>query len=125
MDHEDTIIISCLNCRMSFFIEALTGDYNGDIPNPSYCPFCASHELEEGFLLEDLSDEDAGMFEEEMAMSKYRSKIRPKLTLLPGGRAGGEQDGKRNEEDRNSNYGSAEQSQRIRQDDRPRHPYER
>jgi len=125
MEHEDSIIISCLNCRMSFFLEALTGDYNGDVPNPTYCPFCASHELEEGFLLDDLSDEDAEMFREELETLEQRSKPRPKLTLLPGGRAGGGQDGKRNEEDRNPNYGSAEQSQRIRQDDRPRHPYER
>lgn len=116
MGHDESIIISCLNCRMSFFIEALTEDYKGDTPNPVYCPFCASHELEEGFLLEDLSDEDAEMFREEMAESK------PKLTLLPGGKANGGQNG---EEDRNPDYNSAEQNQRTGQDDRPRHPYER
>jgi hypothetical protein len=124
MDHDETIVISCLNCRSSFFIEALTTNYRGDVPTPTYCPYCASHELEEGFILDDLLGEDAELFREEMA-EQYRSECRPKLTLLPGGKADGGQDGKSNEEDRNSNYGGTEQSKRVRQDDRPRHPYER
>lgn len=124
MCHDNVIIISCSGCRMSFFIEALTEDHNGNVPNPTYCPFCASHELEEGLLLDDLSDEDAELFREEMT-EQHRPEPRPKLTLLSGGKADGGQDGKSNEEDRNPNYGGTEQSKRVRQDYRPRHPYER
>ena len=124
MDHDETIVISCLNCRSSFFIEALTTNYRGDIPLPTYCPYCASHELEEGFILDDLSGEDAELFREEMS-DQYRSETRPKLTLLPGGKADGGQDGKNNEESRNPKYGGAQQNQGFRQDNNPRHPYER
>lgn len=110
MDDDHCIILSCPACNMAFFIEALTEDVSGNVPNPLFCPFCSYRGLEEGF-------NDYTVLDDEPV---YQTETSPKLTLLYGG-----QNGKSNEEDRNPIYGNPKQSEGIRQDDKPRHPYER
>jgi hypothetical protein len=109
MDDDHCIILSCPGCNMAFFIEALTEDMHENVPNPLFCPFCSYRGLEEGF-------NDYTMLHPEPS---HTTKTKPKLTLLFGG-----QDEK-SREDRHPNYGNPKQSEGLRQDDKPRHPYER
>lgn len=76
--HDDNIILGCSECGMSFFLEALTEDRYGDIPNPLYCPFCSAQNLEEGF---------SACIEEQFPEERTDpTKGRPSLRLLIGGR---------------------------------------
>ena len=106
------IILSCPACNMAFFIEALTEDVSGNVPNPLFCPFCSYKGLEEGF-------NDYAILDDEPL---YQTETNPKLTLLLGGQ---DAKSKEEEEDRHPNYDNPKQGEGFRQDDRPRHPYER
>lgn len=73
----DSLILGCPTCNMEFFIEALCEDENGDIPNPVFCPFCASPDLTDDFGIPEVS--------------------RPRktaLTVLSGGKDKGGKNGK-------------------------------
>ena len=75
---DDNIILGCSECGMSFFLEALTEDKDGNVPNPLYCPFCSAQTLEEGF---------SAYIEEQIQEEKTDPiKSRPSLRLLIGGR---------------------------------------
>jgi len=128
MDPYNSIILGCPACGMSFFIEALTEDGDGNIPNPLFCPFCSNNKIEEGFCIPTCEDDEWFSEEETETLQQDHTRNGPSLILLPGGRDG-EQDDKRKRcairQNRNPNNGSPEQGEGIRQDNRPRHPYER
>lgn len=109
MDSDSNIVLGCPTCHMMFFIEALTEDVKGDIPNPLFCPFCAAPDLVEGFDIDEIMNDHSSILQEDLEMPRHKPLPihRAALTVLPGGKSQGGQNGE-GQENRNPDDGSAE-----------------